>query len=105
MNASITESTGTETPETALPAAPTALRAPKITFAIKKEGKHFGLYVEEQLVAVTVYRRGAATLEALLRNCVKYSGRKLFRSALEDALTAPTAEAEETKEVLKEEAN
>ena len=104
MNAPTIESTPTETTDTEVPAPPTALRAPKIAFAIKKEGKHFGLYVEEQLVAVTVYRRGAATLEALLRNCVKYSGRKLFRTALEDALTAPTAEAEENKEVLKEEA-
>jgi hypothetical protein len=98
MNAPTIESTPTENTDTLAPAAPTALRATKIAFAIKKEGKHFGLYVEEQLVAVTVYRRGAATLEALLRNCVKYSGRKLFRTALEDALTAPTAEAEEAKE-------
>lgn len=102
MNAPTIESATTETTDTAVP---TALRAPKIAFAIRKEGKHFGLYVEEQLVAVTVYRRGAATLESLLRNCVKYSGRKLFRTALEDALTTPSAEAEDTKESLKEEAN
>lgn len=78
------------------------VRSPKVEFIIKKEGKHFGLYVEDQLVAITVYRKGAATLEALLRNCVKYSGRNLFRTALENALTAPTApvadEAVETKE-------
>lgn len=102
MNAPTIESTGTET---TAPQPPTALRAPKIAFSIKKEGKHFGLYVEEQLVAFTVYRRGASTLEAILRNCVKYSGRKLFRSALEDALTAPTGEPEEPKEGAKEESN
>jgi len=101
MNATTVESTETATPEVT-----TTLRAPKIAFAIKKEGKHFGLYVEEQLVAVTVYRKGAATLEGLLRNCVKYSGRKLFRTALEDALKTPAVpEAEESKESTKEETN
>lgn len=88
------------------PAAPTKLRAPKIAFNIKKEGKHFALYVEDQLVAIVVYRKGAATLETLLRNCVKYSGRQLFRRALEDALTAPpAAEGEEPKEPAKDEGN
>ncbi len=92
--------------ETTAPALPTKVRAPQIAFAIRKEGKHFGLHVEEQLVAVTVYRKGAATLETLLRNCVKYSGRQLFRKALEDALKAPaTAEGEDTKEAAKEETN
>ncbi len=108
MNAPTIESTPTETTETMDPVVSTpttAQRAPKIAFAIKKEGKHFGLYVEEQLVAITVYRRGATTLESVLRNCVKYSGRKLFRTALEDALTAPTGEPEETKDGAKEEAN
>lgn len=83
-------------------ATTTKARAPKVEFAIKKEGKHFGLYVDDQLVAITVLRKGAVTVEALLRNCVKYSGRKLFRTALEDALAAPqTTEGDDTKEESK----
>ena len=101
MNATTNEVTENTAPE-----APTKLRAPKIAFAIKKEGKFFGLHVEDQLVAITVYRKGAATLEALLRGCVKYSGRQLFRKALEDALTAPaTPDGEEAKDVSKDEAH
>lgn len=85
----------TATAETPTPTTATTakVRPPKVQFSIQKEGKHFGLYVEDQLVAVTVYRKGAATLEALLRNCVKYSGRNLFRTALEDALKAPATPA------------
>lgn len=84
-----TEKQSTATPATA------KVRSPKIEFAVKKEGKHFALYVENQLVAVAVYRKGAATLEALLRNLVKFSGRGLFRTALEDALKAPAPAADE----------
>ena len=92
-------------PEPPSTAATKAAREPKIAFEIKKEGKHFGLHVEGQLVAVTVYRRGAATMETLLRNLVKFSGRRLFRTALEEALTAPSGDVEEAKAGTKEDSN
>lgn len=90
----------------AVESAPTGKsREPKISFAIRKEGKHFALVAEDQVVVVTVQRKSAATLEALLRNCIKYSGRRLFRTALEDALAAPTTPDGEDGKEAKDEQN
>jgi hypothetical protein len=64
-----------------------------IQIAVKQDGKHFAVLVEEQLVALAVYRKGAETLEALLRGLRRYTSRKFFRLALKDALNPAKAEA------------
>ena len=71
------------------------IRQTPIQIEIKKDGKHFAVMAENQLVAVTVYRKGAITVEALLRGLVYYTSRKFFREALAEALVAKETETTE----------
>jgi hypothetical protein len=66
-----------------------------IELEIKKYGEHWAVYAEQKLVAVAVYRKGAVTLEALLRGLIRYTSRNLFRQALEAALTAKETDADQ----------
>ena len=63
-------------------------RAQKVQITIRKTEKHFALEVEDQLVALVVHRKDAVVLDNLLRGCIKYSSRNLFREVLKDALVA-----------------
>lgn len=71
-------------------------RSKRIEITIRKHDKNFALEVEGELVALVVYRKGATVLEHLLRGCIKYSSRNLFRQALKDALEAKEAPEETT---------
>ena len=62
-------------------------RQKPIHIEIKESGKNFAVYAEDKLVAIAVYRKGATTIEALLRGLIHYTSRGLFRLALAEALT------------------
>jgi hypothetical protein len=68
-----------------------------IGIELKKHGKNWSVLAEEKLVALTVYRKGAVTVEALLRGLIRYSGRALFREALKVALAASDAKPKAAK--------
>ncbi|MGO9203780.1 MAG: hypothetical protein ACLQM8_24935 [Limisphaerales bacterium] len=65
------------------------MREKPVAIEVRKAGQHWAVYAEEQLVAQTVYEKGALTLEALLRGCLRYTSRKFFRLALSDAMKGP----------------
>jgi hypothetical protein len=75
-----------------------AMERPKqIRFEIQKKDKNWAVLVDGQLVTLTVYRKGAVVLEALLRGLVHVTSRRLFRAAvkIKKALTAAdTAESD-----------
>jgi hypothetical protein len=73
-------------------------RNPPINITCRKHGRHWALAAEDQLLALTVYRKGAATLEALLRGLVRLGGRQLFRQALREALVTTEIEKAEGQE-------
>ena len=70
-------------------------RQKPIQIEVKKHGDHFAVHAEDQLVALAVYRKGALTVEALLRGLIHYSSRKFFRLALKDALAVKEADADQ----------
>ena len=43
------------------------MREKPVTIEVRKAGQHWAVFAEEQLIAQTVYEKGAQTLEALLR--------------------------------------
>jgi hypothetical protein len=68
-------------------------RQQQIHLEIQKRGKSWAVLVDGQLVALTLYRKEAVVVEALLRGLAQVTGRRLFRAAVKEALTA-TATAE-----------
>jgi len=66
-----------------------------IEIEVKKHGENWAVYAEKKLVAIAVYRKGAITLEALLRLLIRYTSRNLFRQALEAALTAKETDVDQ----------
>jgi hypothetical protein len=68
-------------------------RQKPVQIEVRKHGEHWAVLTEEQLVTLTVYRKGAETLEALLRGLLRYTSRKLFRDAVKAAFSAPRVEA------------
>ena len=63
-------------------------RQKQIKFEIQKKDKNWAVLADGQLVTLTVYRKGAVVLEALLRGLVHITSRRLFRAAVKKALTA-----------------
>jgi len=70
-------------------------RQKPIHIEIKESGKNFAVYAEDKLVAIAVYRKGATTIEALLRGLIHYTSRGLFRLALAEALTPKEPDTKE----------
>lgn len=60
-------------------------RQKPIHIEIQKHRKAWALNCEKRLLALTCYRKGAMTLEILLRQLIKYTSRKLFRQAVKEA--------------------
>lgn len=65
------------------------MREKPVTIEVRKAGQHWAVYAEEQLITQTVFEKGAHTLEAVLRGCLRYTSRKLFRLAVSDAMKPP----------------
>lgn len=65
------------------------MREKPVTIEVRKNGQHWAVLAEEQLIALTVYERGAHTLEATLRGLLRFTSRKLFRRAVEEAMNPP----------------
>ena len=65
------------------------MRQKPVTIEVRKNGQHWAVLAEEQLIALTVYEKGARTLEAVLRGLLRYTSRKLFRLAVSDAMKGP----------------
>ena len=68
-------------------------RQKQIHLEVQRKHKSWAVLVDGQLVALTLYRKGAVVVEALLRGLAQVTGRRLFRAVLKEALTA-TATAE-----------
>ena len=65
------------------------MRQKPVTIEVRKNGQNWAVLAEEQLIALTVYQKGAQTLEAVLRGLLRYTSRKLFRLAVSDAMKGP----------------
>ena len=59
-----------------------------IHFQVQKKHRSWAVLVDGQLVALTLYRKGAVVVEALLCGLAHVTGRRLFRAAVKEALTA-----------------
>lgn len=65
------------------------MREKPVTIEVRKNGQHWAVLAEEQLIALTVYEKGAHALEATLRGLLRYTSRKLFRRAVDEAMNPP----------------
>jgi hypothetical protein len=65
------------------------MREKPVKIEVRKSGQHWAVLAEEQLIALTVYEKGAQMLEATLRGLLRYTSRKLFRLAVSDAMKGP----------------
>jgi hypothetical protein len=74
------------------------MREKPVSIEVRKDGKYWAVLAEEQLVALTVYEKGAQTLDGLLHGLLRYSSRKFFRLALSEALNPKPVQAKAPKE-------
>ena len=65
------------------------MREEPVEIEVRKNGKYWAVLAEKQLITLTVYQKGAETLEATLRGLLRYTSRKLFRLAVSDAIKTP----------------
>jgi hypothetical protein len=65
------------------------MREKSVLIEVRKTGQHWSVFAEDQLIAHTVYEKGAQTLEATLRGLLRYNSRKFFRLAVSDAMNGP----------------
>ena len=71
-----------------------------ISITSRKEGRHWALRADNDLLGLIVYRKGARTLAALLEHLLTISDEEAFRDALKNALaaTAPDHNAKEARQ-------
>lgn len=82
------------------------MREKPVTIEVRKDGKYWAVYAEEQLITLTVYEKGAQMLDSLLHGLLRYSSRKFFRLALSEAMKGPKpAKAAKTPKAEKKKSN